>query len=118
MITNYTAATLSMLSGVFLYYPLYTDVPGFTRSGYGLTLTIAGSLGIITWVLMIFGVRKFISQMETLVVEIQTHNEPPTPEQTNALHTAESKLIRASLFVVGLGVVVVLGMSVAQYIRL
>jgi len=115
--TVYTAATLSILSGLLMYWNLFRFRLSVLSSGYGLMLTIGGIAGIIAWVIAIVFIRGIISRMQAIGKAIQAQGAPPTPEQGAEMQAAGSQMIKLGQWGVILMVVALLGMSVAQYVQ-
>jgi len=116
-ITVYTAATLSMLSGLGLYWILFGFRLSALSSGYGLFLTIGGLAGIIAWVIAIFVVRKILGQMQAIGKAIRQQGSPPTAEQAAQMQAAGARLTKLGGWGVALMTIALLGMSAAQYVR-
>ena len=118
LIISYLAATLNMLSGVWLYWNLSRFNWEFAKSGFGLFLTIGGTFGALAWIVVIFVIRNIFNQLGAIGSQIQTQGSPPTPEQGAELQALGARLIKVGHFVLALLIVALLGMSTAQYIIL
>jgi len=115
----YTAATLSVLSGLIMYGIVSGGFQGrWITSPYGLAITIGGLAGLTAWVVVMFVVRGIFSQMQAIGHTIQAQGGPPTPEQVNAMQALGARLAKVGQYGVALMAVALLGMSVAQYISL
>jgi uncharacterized membrane protein len=79
---TYATATLTFLSGFFLYWIISGLREGFLSSGYGLVLTTGSITGTIAWLVVIFPLRKLFAKMAAIGQQLQTQGGPPTPEQT------------------------------------
>ena len=117
-ITVYTAATLSLLSGWTMYWILFGFRLSVLSSGYGLLLSIGGLAGTIAWVIAIVFVRRILGQMAAIGKSIQEQGGVPTPEQGSQLQASSAQLLKLGQRGVWLMVVALLGMSIAQYVRL
>jgi uncharacterized membrane protein len=79
--TVYTTTTLTMLSGLIMYWILSGFRLTFISSGYGFVLTIGSIAGIIAWIYAVVVIRGIFNRMQTIGQEIQAQGSPPTPEQ-------------------------------------
>ncbi len=115
MITVYTAATLSMLSGLVLYWPLAGATSSFVKTGYGLVLTIGSTAGIIAWIVAVFFIRGIFNKMGVIGAEIQAQEGPPNEEQLAGLQGLGVKLGIFGKIAVSFMVIALLAMSMARY---
>jgi len=115
--TVYTAATLSLLSGLIMYWILFGFRLSALSSGYGLSLTIGGLAGIVAWFVALFVVRRIIGRMQAVGRAVQKQGGPPNPEQVAAMQAAGAQLAKLGKWGVALMVVALLGMSAGQYVR-
>lgn len=115
-VTMYTVATLSLLSGLLMYWNLFHFRLDAISKGYGLVLTIGGIAGLIAWVIAIFFVRRTLSQMQAIGKAIQGQGGPPTPEQAAGLQEASRQMVQLGQAGVAFMIIAVLAMSIAQYI--
>lgn len=113
---SYTAATLSLLSGVAMYWILSGFRVDFMTSGRGLAITIGGIAGLVAWALVIVFVRRIFDQMQTVGRAIQAQGGPPTEEQAAELQALSFRLSNLGNWGLALLVIAVLGMSTAQYL--
>lgn len=116
-VTVYTAATLSLLSGLIMYWILFEFRLSALSSGYGLLLTLGGIAGLIAWVIAIFFVRNIINRLQAIGRAIQAQGGPPTPEQAAELQASSGRMVTLGQWGVAFMVVALLGMSVAQYVN-
>ena len=116
--TVYTAANLTLLSGLAMYWILFQFRLSALSSGYGLVLSIGSLAGIVAWVIAMFFIRRIISGMQAIGVAIQAQGGPPDPEQAEGLRAASSRLITMGQWGLAFMVISLLGMSVAQYVSL
>lgn len=110
----YVAATLTILSGVILYWPL-AGSSNFMSSGYGIILTAGSTAGIIAWFIALFFIRSIINQMQVVGGEIQAAGGPPSPEQAQKIQALGARLGFAGKSALTLMGIALLGMSIARY---
>ena len=111
----YAAATLSMLSGLTMYWVLSGFQLSFLSSGYGLVLTIGSLAGISAWLVAILLIRDILNKMGSLGQQVQAQGAPPTPEQSAQMGSLGARLMavgQANLLIMSIALI---GMSVAQY---
>jgi hypothetical protein len=113
---TYGAATLTLLSGLWMYWILSGLRLAFVTSGYGLMLTLGGLAGLVAWIMVIFVVRNILGQMGALGGQIQAQGGPPTPEQGAAMRALGGRLVAIGRVGVVFLLVALLGMSIAQYV--
>ena len=116
LVVSYTAATLTLLSGVVMYWVLSGFRVDFMTSGRGLALTIGGIAGFIAWVIAIILIRGIFGNMQAVGQAIQAQGGPPTEEQAAELQSLSLRLSRLGNWAVALLIIAVLGMSTAQYL--
>jgi uncharacterized membrane protein len=114
---TYTAATLTLLSGLVMYWILSGFRIDYMTSGTGLVLAIGGVAGFIAWIIAIFVVRGIFNQMQAVGQAIQAQGGPPTAEQAAELQALSARLYRVGQWAVAILIIAVLGMSTAQYVR-
>jgi uncharacterized membrane protein len=112
----YGSATLTMLSGLLMYWILFGFRPAAMLSPYGLVLGIGGLAGIIAWLIVIFVIRDIFKQMGAISQAIQTQGGPPTPEQAEQLGDLSARLGDLGRWGLVLMTVAVTAMAVAQYV--
>jgi uncharacterized membrane protein len=113
--TVYATATLTMLSGLILYWILSGFRLSFIRSGYGLVLTIGSIAGIIAWIYAVVVIRRIFKQMQIIGQEIQAQGSPPTPEQATQIQALVARLGKEGQVALVFLVIALLGMATAQY---
>ncbi len=114
---TYTASTLVVLSGVFMYGIISGGFQaGFFATGYGLTLGIGGVLGIVAWIIVMVVIRGIFTQMAAVGAAIQKQGGPPTPEQAATMRGLTGRLVQIGRTGLGLLLVTLLTMSIAQYV--
>jgi uncharacterized membrane protein len=116
LMTTYSAATLTLLAGLILYWIVSGFRLSFLTSGYGLTLTIGAIAGIIAWILAMFVVRGIFSQMQGIGQAIQAQGGPPTPQQMTEMQALGARLVKVGQIGVVFMVIALLGMSAARYV--
>jgi uncharacterized membrane protein len=116
LLTTYTASTLTLLSGLILYWIVSGFQWSFLLSGYGLTLTIGGVAGIVAWLFALIVVRGIFSQMQRIGQEIQAQGAPPTPQQMSEMQALGARLVKVGQIALVFMIVAVLGMSAARYV--
>jgi len=114
--TVYATATLTMLSGLVMYWILSGFRLTFLRSGHGLVLTIGSIAGIIAWIYAVVVIRGIFQQMQAVGKGIETQGGPPTPEQATQLQTLAARLGKIGQVALVFLVISLLGMATAQYI--
>ncbi len=114
--TVYATATLTMLSGLIMYWILSGFRLDFMRSGYGLVLTIGSLAGIIAWIYAVVVIRGIFRQMQTVGQQIQAQGSPPTTEQATQMQTLAARLGKVGQVALVFLVISLLGMATAQYI--
>jgi len=112
----YAAATLTMLSGLIMYWRLFGFTAESMTSPYGLVLGIGGVSGIIAWIVAIVVIRSIINQMGAVGKAIQEQGGPPTPEQAAKLGELSARLTQMGRVGLVFMTIAVIGMSIAQYV--
>ncbi len=115
-VTMYTVATLSLLSGLLMYWRLFEFDLDAVSKGYGLVLTIGGIAGLTAWIIAIFFVRRTLSQLQAIGAAVQAQGGPPTAEQAAGMQAASAQMVRLGQAGVGFMIIAVLAMSTAQYV--
>ena len=113
--TVYTAATLTMLSGLIMYWIISGFQLTFMSSGYGLVLTIGSIAGIIAWIYAVVVIRGIFKQMQIIGQGIQAQGSPPTPEQGTQLQALVARLGKVGQVALVFLVISLLGMATARY---
>ena len=113
--TVYATATLTMLSGLIMYWILAGFRLTFIRSGYGVVLTIGSIAGVIAWIFAIVVIRGIFNKMHTIGQQIQAQGNPPTPEQATQMQALVARLGKVGQVALVFLVVALLGMSIARY---
>ncbi len=113
--TIYAAATLTMLSGLIMYWILSGFRLSFFGSGYGIVLTIGSIAGVIGWIFAVVVIRGIFNQMQTIGAAIQAQGAPPTPEQAAQMQALVARLGKVGRVALVFLVIALLGMATAQY---
>jgi len=113
--TVYATATLTMLSGLIMYWVILGFRLAAILSGYGLALTIGSIAGIIAWVYAVVVIRGIFTQMQTIGREIQAKGGPPTPEQASQMQGLVARLGQVGKVALVFLVISLLGMAAAEY---
>ena len=113
--TVYATATLTMLSGLIMYWILSGFRLSFIRSGYGVVLTIGSIAGVIAWIYAVVVIRGIFNRMQTIGQEIQAQGSPPTPEQATQMQALVARLGKVGQVALVFLVIALLGMSIARY---
>ncbi len=114
--TVYATATLTMLSGLILYWIILgVRLSAILSSGYGLVLTIGSIAGVIAWIFAVVVIRGIFKQMHTIGQEIQAQGSPPTPEQATQMQALVGRLGKVGQVATVFSVIALLGMSTARY---
>lgn len=116
MFLVYSAATITMLSGLFLYWILSGFRAQFFMTSYGVVLTVGSIAGIIAWTMAVFVMRNILGQVAGLGQAIQAGGGPPSEEQSAQLQALRMKISRLGSVTVGFMILAVLGMAMAQYL--
>jgi uncharacterized membrane protein len=77
--TVYATATLTMLSGLTMYWILSGFRLSFIGSGYGLVLTIGSIAGVIAWIYAVVVIRGIFNRMGAIGQQIQAQGGPASP---------------------------------------
>lgn len=116
--TVYTAATLTVLSGVGIYWIVTGFSLDFIASGYGIVLTSASIAGIIGWFIAVFIVRSIFSTMKVIGGQIIASANPPTSEQTGQMQALAVRLAVVGKIAVTFMILALVGMSFARYVTI
>ena len=114
--TVYATATLTMLSGLIMYWILSSFRLTFLRSGYGLVLTIGSIAGIVAWIYAVVVIRGIFGQMQAVGEIVQAQGSPPTPDQATQLQALAAHLGKVGQVALVFLVISLLGMATAQYV--
>ncbi len=113
--TVYATATLTMLSGLIMYWMLSGFQLAFIGSGYGAVLTIGSIAGIIAWIYAVVVIRGIFKRMQTIGQEIQAQDSPPNPEQATQMQALVARLGKVGQVALVFLVISLLGMATARY---
>ena len=113
--TIYTTATLTMLSGLIMYWILLGFRFSALLSGYGIVMTIGSIAGVIAWIYAVVVIRGIFKRMQTIGQEIQAQGNPPTPGQASQMQALVARLGQVGQVALVFLVIALLGMAIAQY---
>jgi uncharacterized membrane protein len=113
--TLYIVATLTVLSGLIMYWILAGNRFTLLQGGYGHSITMGSLAGLIVWVLLMFVIRPIFNRMEAIGKEIQAQEGKPTAEQTTEMQALVTKLGKVGKLAASLLAIAVLGMASARY---
>lgn len=113
--TLYVAATLTMLSGLIMYWMLAGNRLALLQGGYGHSITMGSLAGLIVWILLMFVIHPIFNRMKAISKEIQAQGNPPTAEQTAEMQALVGRLGKAGKLAASLLAISVLGMAAARY---
>jgi uncharacterized membrane protein len=116
LVTTYTAATLSLFSGLILYWIVSGFRLSFLTSGYGLSLTTGSIAGFIAWIFAIVVIRGIFNRMQAIGREIQVQGGPPSPQQATEMQGLGARLGQVGQIGVVFMIIALLGMSAGQYL--
>lgn len=111
----YAAATLTMLSGLALYWIDTGFRADAMAMGSGLVLGIGGLAGIIAWSYAVLVIRGIFNQMGAIGQAIQAQGTPPTAEQSGQMQALVMRLGKAGKVAVTFMIVALLAMAAARY---
>jgi len=112
----YTAATLTMLSGLAIYWIMFGFNLSFIASGYGMVLSVAGLAGIIGWFIVVAFIRQIFVQMQVVGGEMQSSGNPPTPELIAKMQGLVGRLGKLGKIALIFIIIALLGMSSARFL--
>ncbi len=110
-------ATLTFISGFFLYWIISGFRMSFIISGRGLILTIGSLAGIMAWVLGFINQQPTGKRMKALSDEMAVAGGPPKPEQIAEMKSLAEKLSTDGIISTILVSIALIGMSITQYIN-
>ena len=110
------AATLTFLSGFFMFWWLSDFSAGWILSPYGLTLSIGSLAGFLAWLHGLFTHIPYNKKTRALAAEIAKSEGPPRPDQFGQMQQLAAKTQKAGMVSTMLVSVALIGMSIAQYV--
>ena len=114
--TVYAAATLTMLSGIAIYWILFGFDFAFISSSYGFVLSIGSLSGIIGWFIAVLIIRRIFGKMKIIGGQIQASGTPPSPEQASQMQALVARLGKMGKTAVTFLLIALLGMSTARFV--
>lgn len=115
MFSVYTAATLTMVTGVIQYGIISQFRLEFLSSGWGLILTIGSVAGVIAWILAVFVVRGIFNQLGQTGRQLQSQGENPDPQLLQQLQELGARLGMVGKTTLSIMIISVIGMAAARY---
>ena len=112
LITIYIAATLTVVSGLIMYW-IWGGA--MLSSSFGHAITFGAIFGIIVWLILIFGIRPIFNRMKAISQEIEAQGNPPSAEQTSEMQALAARLGKVSRLAASLLGLALLGMAAAKY---
>lgn len=113
--TLYIAATLTVISGIIMYWILAGSRFALLPGGHGHSITLGGVAGLAVWVLLMFIIHPIFRRMKAIGKEIQAQGTPPSSEQTAEMQTLVVKLGKVGKLAGILLAIALLGMAAARY---
>lgn len=114
--TLYISATLTVLSGLIMYWILAGSRFALLQGGHGHSITMGSIAGLIVWVLLMFVIHPIFRRMKAIGKEIQAQGNPPTLEQTAEMQALVTRLSKVGKLAAALLAITVLGMAAARYL--
>lgn len=111
----YLASTLTVLSGIFLFWLSVGFRKEAILSGKGHVLLLGGITGILAWLIVLFPVRNIFQGMKAATQEIQAQGAPPRPEQAARMQAYVARLMKNSKIALVFLVITILAMAMARY---
>jgi putative copper export protein len=109
------AGTLSLLSGLVMYYIIFDVSTDGLSSGYGLSLTVGAIAGIIALITGFVFQGRSAKKMRAVAAEMEAAGGPPTPEQMAVMKEGAERIALGTRIGAVLMTIALLGMSIAQY---
>jgi len=109
------AGTLSVLSGLVMYYIIFDVTLDGLSSGYGLSLTIGALAGIIALIVGFVFQSRSANKMKAVAAEMEAAGGPPTPEQMAVMKEGAERIALGTRIGAVFMTIALLGMSIAQY---
>ena len=110
------AATLTLLSGLWMYGNSFGFGSGWFATGYRATLTVGSVLGIIAWAMGYLTQARNAMKMKSIGEEIASAGGPPKPEQLLEMQALAEKMEKSGQVLAVLMALTVVAMSAAQYV--
>ena len=110
------AGTLTMLSGLLMYWEIFGFRVDALESGQAVALTIGGLAGIVALIVGFAFQFRSIGIMKGIAKEIGASGGPPSPEQQALMaHQGERVALGGRITVVFMTIALI-GMATAQYV--
>ena len=108
--------TLTMLSGILMYWEIFGFRADALESGQAVALTIGGLAGILALIVGFSFQFRSIRIMKGVTKDIGASGGPPSPEQLAQMgHQAERVALGGRIAVI-LMTIALIGMATAQYV--
>jgi len=115
MITVYSTATLTMVTGLIQYGIISHFKLAFLASGWGAIITTGSLAGIIAWIIAVFFIRSIFNQIGMLGKEIQAHGDTPDPKLLTQMKDLVAKLGHVGRIALGFMILSTISMAAARY---
>jgi uncharacterized membrane protein len=109
-------AILTVLSGLVMYWQIFSFRLSALSYGYGLILTLGSIAGFIGFLTGYFMQNRYTNKMKVLSESFAAAGEPPTPEQQGEMKSLAETVSRGSQITAVFLALALLGMSIAQYV--
>jgi uncharacterized membrane protein len=113
--TLYIAVTLTVLSGLIMYWILAGSRLALLQGGHGHSITMGSVAGLVVWILLMFIIHPIFSRMKAIGKKVEAQGAPPTAEQIAEMQALGKKLGKVGRWAASLLAVSLLGMAVARY---
>jgi len=110
----YMAATLTMLSGLIMYWPM-AGSGSFMKTGYGQVITLGSMAGIIAWLIAVFVIRGIFTGMAVIGKEIDSQEGPANQDQIAKMQSLGARLGKFGHIALIFMVIALLAMAIARY---
>ena len=108
--------TLTMVSGLLMYWEIFGFRTDALDSGYGLALSIGALAGILALIFGFVFQGYSIFKMKAITKEVEASGGPPSADQVADLGHHAARVATGSRIGVILMTIALLGMSTAQYL--
>ena len=110
------SATLTFLSGLWMYGEISGFHSGWITSGYGAVLTFGAIFGFAGWLMGFLTQFRTTQKMKALSVEMAAAGGPPKPEQIAEMQSLAAYMTRSGQILAIVLALSLVGMSAAQYV--
>jgi uncharacterized membrane protein len=109
-------ATLTAISGLFLYDLVFDLSGGILSTSRGLVITIGALAGLAAWITGFAIQFRTISKMKKITIEIEASEGPPSPDQMATMQALGERVSLGGRITAVLLVIALIGMSTAEYL--